>query len=408
MRGGKVVNKRKSQGSSDSEPQGASMDNRLREARKARGLGQGELAREAGVTRQAVYAIETNRYQPNVAVALRLARAVGVAVEDLFAVGPSGPIVEGEALAREAGERGPRAAVWTLRGRTFVLPLAALRPPLSYTTRADGLIVAPADGAGLPASRLRVRLLESEPALADNVVVAGCDPAIHIVGERLRREHAPGRLVAWPMGSTAALEAIRRGEVHIGGLHVVDPLSGESNVPFVRKHLRGVDVTLVTFAAWEAGLLVSGGNRKRIREIADLARRDVRIVNRETGAGARLLLDQKLKAAGVPASRVRGYGDIVGSHLEVGRRVADGQADAGIGVEAIARLLGLDFLPLQTERYDLVIPTPLLESHSGVARVLDAMVSRAVRAEVEALGGYDTSQTGRRILPSAKPERRTR
>src|SRR6185295_16856791 len=133
------------------------------------------------------------------------------------------------------------------------------------------------------------------------------------------------------------------------------------------------------FASWEAGFLVRKGNPKRIRGARDLARRGVRLVNREAGAGARLLLDQRLKAAGVPLRSLSGYGDVVGSHLEVGRRVAEGGADAGVGVGAIARLLGLGFVPLQTERYDLVIPTPLVEGHPGVARLLDALVSREVR-----------------------------
>src|SRR5262249_21388621 len=142
--------------------------------------------------------------------------------------------------------------------------------------------------------------------------------------------------------------------------------------------------------------------------VADLARRGVRIVNREAGAGARLLLDQRLRAAGLAARRLAGYDDEVGSHLEVGRRIADGQADAGVGVEAIARLLDLHFVPLQTERYDLVIPTPLLEGHPGVTRLLEALVSREVRAEVEALGGYDTREAGRRIDPRRPTSGRAR
>jgi putative molybdopterin biosynthesis protein len=383
----------------------ASLRNRVREAREARGLGQGELARRTGLTRQAVYAIETNRYQPNVAVALQVASVLGVPVEDLFSAEPSGPIVEGESLARDAASGGPRAALWSLRGRTFVLPLATLGPPLSFTTPADGLILTRAEGGSTSAGRLRVRLLESTPAFGDNVAVAGCDPAIHIVAERLRRERAPGRLVAWPMGSTAALEALGRGEVHVAGLHVVDPRSGESNVPFVRQHLKSADVTLVTFASWQAGLLMAKGNPKRLRTVADLVRRGVRLVNREAGAGARLLLDQRLRSAGVSARTVSGYDDVVGSHLEVGRHIAEGRADCGVGVEAIARLLDLHFIPLQTERYDLVIPTPLLEGHLGVARLLEALVSREVRAEVEALGGYDTRETGRRIVPRPSPRR---
>src|SRR5262249_41410344 len=157
-------------------------------------------------TRQAVYAIETDRYQPNVAVALRLSRILGVPVEDLFAPQASGPLVEGEALARGAGGGGPRAALWSVEGRAFVVPLATRGPPPGHTRPADGLIVSRAEGGAMAPGRLRVRLLEPAARFADNVAVAGCDPAIHIVAERLRRERGPGRLVAWPMGSTAALE----------------------------------------------------------------------------------------------------------------------------------------------------------------------------------------------------------
>jgi molybdate-binding protein len=197
------------------------------------------------------------------------------------------------------------------------------------------------------------------------------------------------------MGSTAAVEALKRGEVHVAGLHVMDPRSGEANLPFVRRHLGDQAVTLVTFASWEAGLLVKGGNPKSIRGPADLVRKNVRLVNREEGSGARLLLDQRLKAEGIKAASVRGYGDVVSSHLDVGRRVAEGAADVGVGVEAIAGLLGLGFIPLQTERYDLVIPSAFLTGHPGVSRLLEALVSREVRAEIEALGGYNTRDIGR-------------
>jgi DNA-binding XRE family transcriptional regulator len=248
--------------------------NRLREAREAKGLSQGELARRVGLTRQAVYSIETNRYQPNVSLALRLAELLGASVEEMFGGDPQGKVVEGERLGQsstrsEAPASGAaRAAVWTLRRRTLVLPLSSLGPPLSYTTPADGLILPRERTGPLPANRVRVRLLGGGESFADNVVVAGCDPAIHIVDERLRRERAPGRLVAWPMGSLAALEALKRGEVHVAGLHVVDPRSGESNVPFVKRHLGAAAVTLVTFAAWEAGLLVPPSNPKRCPDSA--------------------------------------------------------------------------------------------------------------------------------------------
>ena len=373
----------------------------VRAARIERGLSQTELAKAVGLTRQALYAIESNIYLPNVTVALRLARLLGRRVEDLFSLEPAGATVDGQLLGGAVRtSAAARAKVWSVGDRTFVLPVARLGPDLAYSTPADGLIVGPAPGFGR-ARRVRVQLFEPTLAVDRQVVVAGCDPAINLVAERLRRPRDPASLLGWPMGSTAAIQALKRGEVHVAGLHVVDPRSGEPNLPFVRRHLPRQPVTLVTFASWEAGFIVRPGNPKRIRSAADLARHDVRLVNREEGAGARLLLDRLMQADGLAAKQVRGYADLVSSHLDVGRRVAEGQADVGIGVESIARLLGLGFVPLQTERFDLVIPSAFT-SHPGVERLLDALVSGDVRAEIEALGGYSTQETGKVVEQGRK------
>jgi len=381
------------------------VDGRVRAARIERGLSQAELAASSGLTRQAVYAIESHRYLPNVSIALRLAHSLGRRVEDLFRLDAAGPVVDGELLgSAQDPSSAPRAKVWSVGERTLVLPITCLGAGLTYSTPADGLIVGPAPRSGRP-RRVRVQLLQEPRVVRQQVAVAGCDPAIQLVAERLRQHRDPASVLGWPMGSTAAIEALKRGEVHVAGLHVVDPRSGEANLPFVRRHLGERPVTLVTFASWEAGLLVRAGNPKAIRGPADLARRDVRLVNREEGSGARLLLDQRLRAEGIAGARVRGYADVVASHLEVGRRVAEGRADVGIGVEPIARLLGLGFLPLQTERFDLAIPSPLLADHPGVARLLEALVSREVRAEIEALGGYSTQDTGR-VVSEGRPRAR--
>jgi molybdopterin molybdotransferase/putative molybdopterin biosynthesis protein len=383
-------------------------ESRVRAARIAKGLSQAELAESAGLTRQAVYAIESAHYQPNVATALRLARTLEQRVEDLFGTEPAATTIDGELLgAPRALPPVARAKVWSVGQRTLVLPVASLGASLAYSTPADGLIVGPAAGSGRRPRRVKVELLQDARVVRQQVVVAGCDPAIQLVAERLRRHREPASLLGWPMGSTAAVDALKRGEVHIAGLHVMDPRSGEANLPFVRRHLGDVSVALVTFASWEAGLVVRAGNPKGIRGPADLARRDVRVVNREEGSGARLLLDQRLAAAGIPPARVRGYEDLVASHLDVGRRVAEGTADVGLAVEAIARLLGLAFVPLQTERYDLVIPSAFLAGHPGVARLLEALVSREVRAEIDALGGYSTKETGR-VVPQGASRRRPR
>ncbi len=377
------------------------IDNRLRALRTAKGLSQAELADMSGITRQAVCAIEANRYLPTTAVALRLAGALGCRVEDLFSLVATGDLIEGELIAGaplNASTQGQtRVKVARVGSRFVIRPVAALGEILNFTVPADGLLIGSAGSEGWTAksgSLVKVRLLRDRRAVEQEVAVAGCDPAIALAGEYLRRHHHAATVVGWTMGSAAALEALKRGEVHMAGLHIVDAKSGESNLPYLRRHLRGEDVTVVTFAIWEEGLLVRSGNPKGIRGIGDLARKDVTLMNREEGAGARLLLDQKLAATGIDPAQVNGYRHVARSHFEVARAVAEGRADVGIGIRAAARYYGLDFIPLQEARYDLVVPKAVLASHPNLSVLLDTIVSRPFRTEMEALGGYDTRETG--------------
>lgn len=372
-------------------------ENRLKSLRVARGLSQGQLADAAGITRQAIYAIEDNQYLPTTMVALRLASALGCRVEDLFSLGSTGDILEGHLIGADVLATGPiRVKVARVGDRMVVLPVASLGETLNFSVGADGLLMRTAkSGPRRKSSCVRVQLLRDRREIESQVVIAGCDPAIYLAGDYLRRRPAAGMLVGWSMGSAAAIEALKRREVHVAGLHVVDARTGESNLPYVRRNLKGKDVTVVTFASWQQGLMVKKGNPKHLREVEGLARKDITIANRETGAGARLLLDQKLAAAGLTGRQVNGYQRVAGSHLEVARLIAEGRADAGIGTPAVAQLRGLDFIELQTERYDLVIPTPYVSLHRGVADLLDMMTSRTFRAEVEALGGYDMRETGK-------------
>jgi molybdate-binding protein/DNA-binding XRE family transcriptional regulator len=356
----------------------------------------------AGITRQAVCAIEANQYLPTTAVALRLAGALDCRVEDLFSLVTSGDVIEGDLLTEQSENRTDwtrvRVKVAKVGGRIVVRPVAGLGDMLNYAVPADGLVLGFVSGSGrtgtLPA-RVRVQLLRDRRVIEQEIAVAGCDPAIFLVGEYLRRRRDTSAVVGWTLGSAAAIDALKRGEVHIAGLHVVDPKSGESNLPYLRKHLAGSGFTVVTFATWEEGLMVQPSNPKHIRSIADVARKGIVVVNREQGSGARSLLDQTLSEAGMSAHQLNGYERIVGSHLEVARLVATGQADVGIGVQSVARLLGLDFLPLQEARYDLVVPTAYLTDHPSLATFMDTIVSRQFRAEIDALGGYDTRDTGK-------------
>jgi putative molybdopterin biosynthesis protein len=370
------------------------IENRLRRLRSAKGLSQSDLAGMAGVTRQAIYAIETNQYLPTTAVSLRLAGALGCRIEDVFSLVSSGEVIEAEFIGSEPVRDSMRVKVARVGNRTVVRPVSQLGDVLNFIVPADGLLRASLSGRRKSKRHVRVELIRDRRLIDEEVVVAGCDPAIFLVGEYLRRRHDHASVVGWTMGSAAALGAVKRGEVHMAGIHVQDAKSGEWNLPYLRRELNVSDFTVVTFANWEEGLIIKARDRKGIKGPADLARQDVRMVNREEGAGARQLLDRSLAKEGISPRQVKGYDRVVGSHLEVARLVAEGVADVGLGVRSAATLLGLGFIPLQEERYDLVIPTRQLTQHPGLSIFLDTIVSRPFRAEIEALGGYDTRYTG--------------
>jgi molybdate-binding protein len=254
----------------------------------------------------------------------------------------------------------------------------------------------PADGVGAPiagAATVRVRLLDDPDTLARTVVLAGCAPVLSLWARSAERWY-PGLRVHWThANSMGALESLARGEVHAAGAHLWDAASGEYNVPFVRTAMPGRAVTLVCMGMWEEGLLLRTGNPKRLHTVSDLAQVGVRLVNRENGAGSRLLLDTALDAEAVPRDAIAGYEDTVGSHQEVAAAVAGGGADAGISTAAVAAIYGLGFIPLRRVRYDLAILNETLQQEP-VRQLLTTLEHRWVRSQLEVLGGYDTSRTG--------------
>lgn len=371
--------------------------NRLQSVRVHRGFSQGELARRSGITRQAVSSIESNAYLPTTAVALRLAATLGCRVEDLFSLAESEQTIEGKLVGAlpdsVASQDSIRVKVAAVGGKTVVRPVVGLGEVLAFTVPTDGYLLSPDEAKG--GSTVRVKLSRDRRVIEQEIAVAGCDPAIFLAGEHLRREKDQTSVVGWSMGSMAALRALQQGDVHIAGVHLYDPATGESNLPFLRRLVKGSRYQVVTFATWEEGFLVRTGNPKSIRTATDLAEASVDLVNREEGAGARLLLDQRLRAEGIDSTRVRGYDRIVSSHFEVARAIAAHQADVGIGIRSAAQLFGLDFVPIQSARYDLVVPKAYLKSHPTLAHLFETLTSRSFRTEIAALGGYDTTDTGK-------------
>ncbi|MEK7351467.1 MAG: substrate-binding domain-containing protein, partial [Nitrospirota bacterium] len=270
--------------------------NHLKDIRVAQGLSQGELAEQSGITRQAVSAIESHLYLPTTAVALRLAASLGCHVEDLFSLAEKQDVIAGKLIGhfpqRDEKISTVRVKVARVGTRMVVRPVTELGEMLSYTVPADGYAT---DAHGQASGAMvRVNLSRDRQAIEQQISVAGCDPAIFLAGEHMRRHKDQTSVVGWTMGSMAALRALQQGEVHVAGLHLFDPATGESNLPFLRRVLKSSNYEVVTFATWEEGLLVRAGNPKSIRAVSDVADPLVTLVNREEGAGARLLLDQRL------------------------------------------------------------------------------------------------------------------
>jgi molybdate-binding protein/DNA-binding transcriptional regulator YhcF (GntR family) len=226
--------------------------------------------------------------------------------------------------------------------------------------------------------------------------VGSHDPAVELLATRLRRHDPSIRLSVTFAGSLGGLMALARGEADVAGAHLRDEQTGEYNVDYVRHILPGRPVVLVTLVTRSVGLMAAAGNPKEISGIEDLARPDVTIINRQAGSGTRVLLDARLREREIMSSDVAGYNREATTHIAVATAVARGEADVGLGVRAAAQALGLDFVPLLRERYDLVIPEETW-SRPPVRSMLTVIQSGEFQAAVQALGGYDVSEMGHEV-----------
>jgi putative molybdopterin biosynthesis protein len=217
------------------------------------------------------------------------------------------------------------------------------------------------------------------------------DPMIDLLGQHLTMAYPGERLSSAHVGSLGGLLALKRGEAHIAGIHLLDPDTGEYNLSYVRQHLIDQAVNIITFAHREQGFIVAKGNPLGITDYADLTR--VRYVNRQRGAGTRVLLDYELGKRGIDPNQIDGYLRIENTHLGVAAAVASGSADCGLGVRAGADALGLDFMPVGWERYDLVIPNDNLNTPL-IAHLLEILQSDAFKDALSRVSGYDARQTG--------------
>lgn len=282
-------------------------------------------------------------------------------------------------------------------GKTVATPVSRGAGLIMSLVRADGLLRVPALSEGFGAgSSVEIELLKDREDIENTIVVIGShDNTIDVMANILKVKYQRFSLSSAHVGSMGGIMAIKNGEAHVAGTHLYDEEAGDYNVPFIRKFLYGKNLRLINLVYREQGLLVKKGNPKGIESIRDLERNDIMFINRQPGSGTRLLTDKCLKDLNIERSSVLGYENVEYTHMAVASAVKSGVADAGIGIHAASVALGLDFIPVAKERYDLIVPEECMEDEK--VRVLLEIVEKDgdFREAVMKLGGYDPSDMGK-------------
>lgn len=383
----------------------------LRLARQARGFSQQQLASMAGVSRQAVSAVESGHSDPSLRVALAIAQALGLSVEELFGPGePATPVlatsvapVTAPSLRVVLASVGERFVALPLRGDTGVglgfLPAGGLTVPAasavvsrsaSDAAHVSAAHVSPAHVSGAHANggAAATDLIAVRPIgpPRPTLVVAGCDPALPLLATPLSLLDPPVAFAWWPCGSGEALRLAQAGLVHAAGMHTQ---SGDGR-PLPD------DAQVVGFTAWREGLAVRPDLKSTVTGLDSVARHRLRIVNREPGAEARRLLDTERQRLRLDSGDLPGYGTQAAGHLQVASAVAAGLADAGVASEPAVRAYGLAFVPMAEERFNLVIPAVHAASRE-IQALLKVLTSPWLLAQLASLPGYDATTCGDRL-----------
>jgi molybdate-binding protein/DNA-binding XRE family transcriptional regulator len=363
---------------------------RLRLARQAHGLTQQQLARMAGMARQTISMIESGLSDPSLRNALALARVLDMTVEEIFEpVSPAPSVVV--APVAPLGSEGSRVALAPMGEGFVALPLHGTPAAGAGFLAASGLV----SGDGEAGEERQVQPI-GPPRLT--LVIAGCDPALPLLERPLGLLDPPIALRWWPCSSQAALGLANDGLVHVAGSHLRGPDGQYNTSPAAELLTHGGEV--IGFGFWREGLVLRPELAYSVSDLGDVARSGLRLVNREPGAEARSVLDRELARLGVEASTLPGYHTQAAGHLQVAAAIAARLADAGIASEPAALAYGLAFIPLTTERFDLVIPA----HHAGSTEVeglLKVLSSRWLLDQLASLPGYDPARCGEHLATLA-------
>ncbi len=250
-------------------------------------------------------------------------------------------------------------------------------------------------------ARKSLKDVNTQVSLDRQVVIAGSnDLALELLAKETYLQHQNFTVSLSSVGSLAGLVALRNGACHIAASHLLDTETGEYNSPYIKKLFPDLKVTALNLAHREQGLVLKRGNPLGIKSLKDLSAKKAVFVNRQEGSGTRVLLDYRLKELGLDPLEIAGYSKIAYTHMDVALEVFKGSADAGIAIQAAAKILGLDFVPLATERFDLVIPTEFYSTRA-IRAFCEALNSDELKSGIARMGGYETYETGKVVYEKA-------
>ncbi|MFC1841437.1 substrate-binding domain-containing protein, partial [Thermodesulfobacteriota bacterium] len=288
-----------------------------------------------------------------------------------------------------------RVNIGKVNDLSIATPLPRAAGSVTTLTRAEGIIRIPALSEGITREEeIEAELIVDEEDLANTLVIIGShDITLDIIADEIRRGGKDIRISSGNVGSLGGLMAIKKGDCHLGGSHLLDTETGEYNLSYIEKYLKGIKVSVFHLVLRDQGLIVPKNNPKGIKGIEDLSRDDVTFVNRQAGSGTRILFDYKLEQAGLETSHIKGYDHEEYTHMAVAVDVLSGAADCGMGIYAAAKALELDFITMVREQYDLIMPTSQLDN-PNIKELIKTIKTDEFRKRVLDLGGYNSEKSG--------------
>jgi putative molybdopterin biosynthesis protein len=292
-----------------------------------------------------------------------------------------------------------RVKIGKVRNKLVATPLPRGSGTITSLTEADGIVRIDEETEGINTDNVvKAELFKSFKTITNTVMVVGShDNSLNVLADELKRINTKMTLSSSNVGSIGGLIAIKKGMCHISGLHLLDAKTGNYNIPYVKKYLPDDNIKLVNLVMRVQGIMIPKENPKNIIGIEDFIRDDITFINRQKGSGTRILLDYKLSELGIPAKNIKGYFREEFTHMEVAMAIANGSADATLGIYAASKALDLSFIPIVKEQYDLAIHEEIFYS-KNIQTILKTIKSKSFKNRVNALGGYDTKNTGKIII----------